>query len=111
MAAHSETRLDALIGHVYEAAVDPRLWTGLAATIAQTFGSSSTVLKTHGANDRVQLLEVTENLGVRPRDQAWADHWHRNDIWVERSVAFGLSRVITNLDLISNAEYEKTAFY
>jgi DNA-binding CsgD family transcriptional regulator len=111
VSAPSHPRLDALIGLVYDAAVDPRLWAGLAGNIAQTFGSTSTVLKTHGPDERVQLLEVTDNLLVPRKDQAWADHWHRNDIWVERSLAFGMSRVITNLDLIPNAEYEKSGFY
>jgi DNA-binding CsgD family transcriptional regulator len=111
VSAKSDARVDALIGLLYEAAVDPGLWTGLAANIAHTFDSTSTVLKTHGGDDRVQLIEITDNLVVPRKHQAWADHWHRNDIWVERSVAFGMSRVITNLDLISNAEFEKSGFY
>src|SRR5215212_10411263 len=109
--ADPDARLDALVNLLYDAALDERLWCGLAATIAATFDSTSTVVKTHGTDDRVQLVEVTENLVTAPKDQAWADHWHRNDLWVERSLAFGMSRIVTDEQLLPPAEFEKTGFY
>jgi DNA-binding CsgD family transcriptional regulator/PAS domain-containing protein len=103
--------LGALVQRVYDAALDDRWWAGLADSIARTFASSSTVLKAQHADSSVQLMETTENLVVAPRNQALADHWHAHDLWVERSVAHGMSRVITNRDLIADAEFERTAFY
>jgi DNA-binding CsgD family transcriptional regulator len=110
-AADHDPRLDELVTLVYDAALDDQLWAGLAAKIARVFDSTSTVLKTYGSADDVQLLEVTENLVVAPKNQAWADDWHRNDLWVERSVALGLGRVGTSQDLLEDAEYERTGFY
>jgi hypothetical protein len=106
-----DPRLDRLVNRLYDAALDERLWSGLAVEIASAFDSTSTVVKTHGIHDQVQLLEVTDNMIVAPKDQAWADHWQHNDLWVQRSVAFGMSRVVTNLDLIAPAEFEKTGYY
>lgn len=100
-----------LIGSLYEAAVEPGLWSGMAGRIAAAFDSSSAVLKLNGSGGNVQLLDTTANLVVSETETAWADHWHRNDLWVERSVAFGLSRVITSQDLISPEEERRSAFY
>lgn len=106
-----ETRLSELIAHLYDAAIDAALWPGTAARIAQALGSTSTVVKLHGDGGRVDLLECTSNLVVSERDQAWADDWHRRDLWVERSVAYGMSRIITDEDLVTREEQARSGFY
>lgn len=105
-----DTRLPDLIGHLYDAAIDERLWTGIAPRIAAAFDSTSAVLKMQGGDD-VDLLDTTQNLVVTPGDQSLAEHWHRNDLWVERSIAFGMSRVITSDDLVSPDEMKRNGFY
>jgi DNA-binding CsgD family transcriptional regulator len=107
----SNCQLSELIGRLYDAAIDEALWSGIAARIADAFESTSTVLKLHGDSGSVQLLDTTENLVIADRDRAWADHWHRNDLWVERSVVYGMSRVVTSQDLVSPTEVEQTGFY
>ncbi|MCP2936090.1 hypothetical protein NK983_25715, partial [Salmonella enterica subsp. enterica serovar Typhimurium] len=59
----------------------------------------------------MDLLECTDNLVVAERDRAWAEDWHRRDLWVERSVAHGLSRVITDEDLVTPEEQARSGFY
>ena len=110
-AGHDNKQLDALVQRLYDAALDARLWQGIAADIAGVFDSSSTVLKAQAADGRVRLMDTTDNLLVAPAEQAWADHWHANDVWVQRSVAFGMSRVVTNADLIDDREFERSDFY
>jgi DNA-binding CsgD family transcriptional regulator/PAS domain-containing protein len=110
-AAGADGRLLDLIGQLYDAAGDDRLWAGIAGRIATVFESDSTVLKTHRMDGRVHLLEMTENLLVADRDRDWAEHWHRNDLWVERSVAWGLSRVVASHDLVAPEEEGRSAFY
>ena len=90
------SRTSGLIAHLYDAAIDDALWPGTANRIAETLGSTSTVLKLHGEGARVNLLECTDNLMVSEREQAWADDWHRKDLWVERSVAYGMERIIVH---------------
>lgn len=106
-----ESRLSALVAHLYDAAMDPALWPGTASQIAQALGSTSTVLKLHGDGGQVSLLECTSNLVVSERDQAWADDWHRRDLWVERSVAYGMSRIITDEELVTPEEQARSGFY
>ncbi|WP_197705128.1 helix-turn-helix transcriptional regulator [Sphingobium cloacae] len=91
--------------------MDDSLWAGTATRIAETLGSTSTVLKLHGDNARVNLLECTDNLMVSEREQAWADDWHRKDLWVERSVAYGMQRIITDEDLVTPEEQARSGFY
>ncbi|PTD16869.1 helix-turn-helix transcriptional regulator [Sphingomonas fennica] len=106
-----EPRLSGLIAHLYDAAVDDSLWAGTATRIAETLGSTSTVLKLHSDSARVNLLECTGNLMVSEREQAWADDWHRKDLWVERSVAYGMQRIITDEDLVTREEQARSGFY
>lgn len=109
--SHSNLQLLALIGRLYDAALDDDMWKGITAHIAAAFGSTSTVLKLHDASNRVQLLDTTDNFLIAERDREWADHWHRHDLWVERSVVFGMSQVVTSQDLVSSSETEKSGFY
>lgn len=108
---YESSRVSGLIAHLYDAAMDDALWSGTATRIAETLGSTSTVLKLHGDGARVNLLECTENLMVSERDRAWADDWHRKDLWVERSVAHGMSRIITDEDLVTREEQARSGFY
>lgn len=106
-----EADLSALIAHLYDAAMDASSWPGTAARIAKALGSTSTVVKLHGECGHVSLLECTSNLVVSGRDQAWADDWHRRDLWVERSVAHGVGRIITDEDLVRPDEQPRSGFY
>ncbi len=106
-----DDRLSGLIGHLYDAAVDDRLWSGMAARIAAAFDSTSTVMKLHGSDARVQLVESTDNLVVPDRLQDWATDWHSRDLWVERSVTFGMSRIVTDHDLVSEDEQRWSGYY
>jgi DNA-binding CsgD family transcriptional regulator len=98
-----------LIGHVYDAALDETLWAGTAARIARAVGSTSAVVKLHGADDQVRLLEATGNLSAP--DPEWADHWHSRDLWVRRSVGVGLSRIVTSDQLVTPDEARRSGFY
>lgn len=106
-----DPRLTELIAHLYDAALDDALWTGTAGRIAEAFGSSSAVVKLHGADARIDLLEHTDNLAVPPAREAWAQEWHRRDLWVERSLAHGMSKIITGDDLATPQEQAQSGFY
>lgn len=103
-------RLSDLIGQLYEASIDSRLWSGIAPKIAHAFNSNSTVLKLHNGPS-VQLLECTDNMLVPDNQREWAEHWHKHDLWVERTVAFGLSTIVTDRDLVTRQEQSSSGFY
>lgn len=109
--AQESARLSALIAHLYDAAMDAALWSGTASKMARALNSTSAVIKLHAENSQVSLLECTANLMVPERDQAWADAWHRSDLWVERSLGYGMSRIITDEDLVTPEEQARSGFY
>ena len=102
---------DALISHLYDAAVEPHLWQGMAGRIAGAFDSTSAVLKLHGADGDVNLLQVTDNLIVPDRLLDWAHDWHRRDLWYHRSLALGLDRIATDEMLVTPEEQRRSPFY
>ncbi|MBS7538096.1 helix-turn-helix domain-containing protein [Ancylobacter lacus] len=102
---------DDLIGHLYDAAVDARLWRGTAGHIARAFDSTSAVVKVHGAAGEVELLETTDNMVVPAQKRAWTEDWHRRDLWVQRSVAHGMDRIVTAEMLVSPEEQRRSGFY
>lgn len=106
-----DTPTSELIEYFYTAATEGGGWAGMANTIASALGSTSAVLKLHGPGDVVHLLECTENLSVPDHQQSWAAHWHRQDLWVERSAAFGAGCIVTDHDLVSPAEQKNSGFY
>jgi DNA-binding CsgD family transcriptional regulator/PAS domain-containing protein len=110
-AAGQDVRVEQVVSLLYDAALDPGLWSGVAGKIASAFNSTSAVLKTYGAGDQISLVEVTDNLVVAPTDQAWADYWHHNDLWVDRSVNLGLGRIAASHELVREREFERSAFY
>lgn len=102
---------DDLIGHLYDAAVDARLWRGMAGRIADAFDSTSTVVKFHGAGGDVDLLETTDNMIVPAQRRDWLEDWHRRDLWVERSIAYGMDRIVTDDMLVTPDEQRNSGFY
>jgi DNA-binding CsgD family transcriptional regulator len=106
-----DARVSGLIGRFYEAAADDALWTGIATEISETLESTSAVLKRHGADDDIRLLEHTDNLRIADDKQSWAIHWHQQDLWVERSARFGVSRIVTDHDLVTQTEQQQSGFY
>lgn len=111
MPLEADPQLAALINQIYDATLDENIWLGLAESIARCFGADSTILKTQDQDNKVDLLEMTSNLVVAPKDQAWADYWHRNDIWVQRSMGVGLSEIVASHELVAPADFDKTGFY
>lgn len=83
----------------------------MAGRIAGALGATSSVVKLHGNADAIHILDTTSNLVIPDHRQDWADHWHRNDMWVERSASFGLSRIVTSDDLVTAEEQRMSGYY
>lgn len=110
-AGQSERRLGPVLDLLYDAVFDDSKWHGIAASVADAFGCSSAVLKTCGGPGGPQLASVTDNLRISRRDLSWADYWHRNDLWVERSAQLPLCEAFTSQGLMPDAQFERTGFY
>lgn len=91
--------------------MNPDAWAGLSVGIAEAFHSNSCVIKVHDADGSVRLVEATDNLAVPGHLQSLADFWHPRDLWVERSVAHGLSEIVTSDMLVTSDERRRSGFY
>jgi DNA-binding CsgD family transcriptional regulator/PAS domain-containing protein len=105
-----QSRLLDLIGRVYDAALDDKLWPGLAPQIARTFDSISTAVQVRDMRQgTVELLAMTQNYSAGLL-QSYESHYAARDVWVERATAIGPSKVVTSADLIADKEFECTEF-
>lgn len=100
-----------MIGRLYDAALDPRLWKGVSTLTAEAMNATSGVVKLHETDDLVQLMDVTGNFEVSDQRQSWVEHWHANDLWVERAAMVGSGEIITSQQLVSDDEQQRSGFY
>jgi hypothetical protein len=84
---------------------------GHGGTHRQRFDSTSTVVKFHGDAGDVELLETTDNMIVAESWREWAEDWHRRDLWVHRTVAHGMDRIVTADMLVTPEEQRNSGFY
>lgn len=108
---HDWDRLHTLIHHTYDAAQDENLWPAVAGEMVRNFDSTSMVLQLRGSHETsVPMVVATGNIDHGAIERYRADYW-QNDVWTKRATKFGLSRVVTSADLISDSEFERTEFY
>jgi len=100
-----------LIGDVYDAALDEKLWRGLAPRIARTFASTSAAVQVRNTRDgRVDLLASTENFD-RLAVETYGTYYAQRDVWVQRASKLRTSQVVASKDLISDSDFENTEIY
>lgn len=101
-------RIFELVGEVYDAALDARLWSGLAPRIAQTFEATSLGL-TVTAGPKAHWVARTANIDDAAA-AAYEAHFNQCDVWAQRAAHLGLSTVLASKDLISDQDFERTEF-
>lgn len=107
----ADDRLDALTGHLYDAALDETLWARLAPRIAACFQSpSATVSIQNRRLGSVRRLTQTANYTI-DLIEAHRAHFHKCDVWAEGARTRALSTVFMSSELIPDAEFEGTEFF
>jgi DNA-binding CsgD family transcriptional regulator/PAS domain-containing protein len=110
-AMRNENQVDALIGRVYDAALDEKLWRELAPEIAAAFDSPSAVLQIRDVqHGDPKFLTLTENLTPSAIER-YNSHYWKCDVWVQGAQAVGLSKVITTSDFVRDSELDRTEYY
>jgi DNA-binding CsgD family transcriptional regulator len=104
-------QFSALIGCLYDTALDPMGWPRIAQTIARTFESESCALQLRDTGTgQTTVLGATANLNAR----ALADyeaHYHNTDPWVARANELALGRPVIGQQLIDDAELLTSEWY
>lgn len=106
-----DDRLVTLVGLTYDAALDERLWGGLAGEIASTFEASSVGVRLRSSRTgKGPLLTSTDNL-LASNAQEYTSHYWREDKWAIRGAELGISKVHISKELISDEELERSEWY
>jgi len=111
MRQFDDGRMLDLIGIVYDAALDERLWASLAGRVASAFEASSMGLRLRSPRTgRGALLASTDNL-LASNVHEYTTHYWRHDKWAIRGAELGMSRVVVSKELISDEELERSEWY
>ena len=98
-----------LVGHIYEAAVDPRLWTDFVETIERIYPDSRVTLFGH-ENGRPESLTVMKNFPAEAmRD--YVDYYVTNSPYVERAAFIPVGRPTRSESMVRDDELMKTEHY
>ena len=110
MRASEEVLHAELVCRLFEAAVDPRRWTGLSADIARAFGADSGTLVLHCPHSALNYLDVTANMAGQPMLD-YAAYYRERDVWALQARQPGHEGAQLGADLICDSKFEHTEFY
>jgi DNA-binding CsgD family transcriptional regulator len=106
---HQHDRIGDLIGQLYDASLDPRLWSTVGPVLARTLDAPSAGLIVVNPGDKPHWLSQTDNLSeLRGPHEAY---YHRHDVWAQRAAQIEMSRIFVSQELIPDAEFARTEFY
>jgi DNA-binding CsgD family transcriptional regulator len=104
---------DDVVQKIYEAALQPELWSGVVAAITEACGGCSGLLFTPMTRPADGGLAIVNNISASTMEY-WAARSIDDDPYVHAATRRGLFReghVINGIDLVSRAELIETRFY
>lgn len=110
MRKDEEARHADLVCRMFEAAVEPRRWSGLGAELAHAFDADSASLVLLGAHAATSYLDLTENLTGKCA-LAYEQYYRQRDVWAMRASQPGRRGGQLGSDLIGDSEFARTEFY
>jgi DNA-binding CsgD family transcriptional regulator len=102
-------RLEALVGSVYDAAVDGRLWDQALVMLGRSTGSALAAIEIHDLGS--DALRGHNPMMAPEYREPYLSHWRRYFSLRKRTVSFPVGRVILPSEIIDFATETKTAFY
>lgn len=99
----------ALVGEIYDAALDPAMWTGVLATIADFTGARAGALAV--IDSTAAVVEARHQYGVDPSEmQAYSKTYAQLDP-LTGVPFFGVGEIVSLPDLVPYEEYRQGRFY
>jgi DNA-binding CsgD family transcriptional regulator len=100
-----------LVGQVYDAALDERLWPSLGSQIAAAFEASSTAIQTRLVHSgTTKILTRTANI-TEEMDRTYCEYYCKHDLWYHRAQRFGIGEIFTSNGLVSDNELAHSEFF
>lgn len=106
-------QFQALLGLIYDAALQPGLWPSVVSRVRQLLGGSAGLLFTPQQMDGPLAMTVPENIAPEVMRQ-YAETYHRHDVWtqagIERSL-FRTGEVFCDEDLVPRDRLLKSVYF
>jgi DNA-binding CsgD family transcriptional regulator/PAS domain-containing protein len=110
MATDEATRLSALVGDIYDAALEPALWTGVVEKAGRFVGGSAASI--FFRDSVLRTGNAYYQFGVDPHyEQLYFNKYIRFDPLNTAYVTLAVGEVISNSKIIPNAEFIESRFY
>ena len=111
MARSSDEVALGLIGKLYDAAQDDRLWPELAQDLAAAFGSVSCTLQMR-SNDGTMATMMAAMPDVSPLLlQEYEQHYAGLDSWVSGAARWNVGTVLLGSEVVPEAEFTRSEFF
>ena len=100
-----------LVGRVYDAALDPNSWCGVATTLAETFGSTSAAIQLrHVPTGSIELLAMTQNYNSGSLG-AYQSYYGQRDLWLQAAAKLGGPHVVLGQEIVNESEFARSEIY
>jgi len=104
-------QLSSLIEALYEAALNPAQWNGMAHRIAATFDAPSCALQIRDeAAPQTSLLCFTDNYDEKMLSD-YAEHFYADDPYVERAMKIGIGVQVASSGMMTKSSLYNSKFY
>lgn len=100
----------ALIGRVYDAALDSEQWNTIAPIMARAFDSTSAIVQIRDGKGDPRLLSKTANFSDWALS-SYQQYYYQRDELVARGAVCARDKVIHGYELIDDASFQQTEIY
>lgn len=102
-----------LVGSIYDAVLHPGRWQEAMAKVGESIGATSSLMFSPQGIDRPEAVLQFHNIDARMGPEFLADWIHRDEwaLAASRKNCLASGSVVTSPELLSQADFLKTAFY
>lgn len=117
MSAIEQQGMGALIGSIYEAALDGQRWTDFLRQLAERFNSSAAMIWAHDFTDRSAEIDSSSGSiatfhGLDPMAMAdFANYYCQHNVWTEDPLLHQAGQIVTSSSLYPDAQLKHTEYY
>ena len=102
---------DTLIAQLYDATLDPTLWSGLATLFAQALDAPSAAISVHNTvTGEIQVYSRTSNF-TDETSAVYRRNYAARDVLITRALAQSPGRTITRQEMMDDHEWSEIDIY
>ncbi|MCO8160844.1 PAS domain-containing protein [Pseudomonas sp. 21LCFQ010] len=117
MADNNAHDLGAMIGSIYEAALDSRRWNQFLAMFAARLGSHAAMIWGHDFSDRSAQIDgrsgsIATHYGIDPAAmESFAEYYCQRNVWMDDPLRHKEGQIVTSASLYPDELLKRTEYY